>query len=141
MAYATLQEIIDRYGEDDLLMAADRDGDDEVDTAAVDRALADASAEIDTYLAARYNLPLPHTPAVLQRLCVDITLYRLAFNAVGNTEERRQRYDDAVALLVRISKGDVSLGVSTEATPPSKGNGVVISGPGRRFSRDTMEGL
>ena len=139
MAYATLQDIIDRYGEDDLLMAADRDGDDQVDTAAVDRALADASAEIGTYLAARYTLPISSVPEVLKRLCVDITLYRLAFNAVGNTEERRQRYEDAVALLVRISKGNVGLGMNTN--PPSKGNGVVISGPDRKFNRDTMEGL
>lgn len=141
MAYATLRNIIERYGEDDLLTAADRDGDDQLDSAAVDRALSDASAEIDTYLATRYALPVPYIPEILKRLCVDITLYRLAFNAVGNSEERRRRYEDAVALLVRISKGDVSLGLGVQATPRSKGSGVVINGPGRRFSRDTMEGL
>ena len=143
MPYATLKDITDRYGETDLLVAADRDGDDRVDTPAVNRAVRDASAEIDTYLAARYTLPLATPPSVLKRLCVDISLYRLAFNALGNTEERRQRYQDAVALLLRISKGDVSLGVGKDkdAKAASKGKGAVIKGPVRRFSRTAMKGL
>ena len=133
MAYATQQDIIDRYSLDELLILTDRDRDDQPDTAVVDRALDDATAEIDTYLSARYQMPLPTVPDVLLRLCVDIAIYRLSTDRAGGTEERRKRYEDATRLLVRISTGEVSLGLPT---PPKSSNGaVLVAGPGRQFKR------
>lgn len=58
MAYATRQDIIDRYGEDELIVAADHDEDGVADATVVEQGLADASDEIDAYLAGRYTLPL-----------------------------------------------------------------------------------
>lgn len=134
MPYATQQQIEDRYGQEALLLVADRDGDGVADTAVVDQALIDATAEIDTYLAARYDLPLPSTPEVLVRLCVDIVIYRLAADADVATEEKRQRYEDAVALLRRMASGEVSLGLPE---PPESSNGTVsINAQPRRFGRD-----
>ena len=46
--YATLQDLQTRFGEDALLIAADRDGDNQVDAEVVEQALEDADAEIDT---------------------------------------------------------------------------------------------
>jgi len=139
MAYATQQDMEDRYGHDALLMVADRDNDGEIDTEVVVRALSDATAEIDPYLASRYSMPLAEVPDLLVRLCVDIAFYRLSGDADTYTEEKRQRYEDTVSLLSRIASGKVSLGLATP--PPSVGGGVVISGPVRLFSRDTMGGL
>ncbi|BCS94611.1 hypothetical protein DSLASN_02430 [Desulfoluna limicola] len=136
MAYATQQDMEERYGQDALITIADRNDDGAVDSEVVERALADASAEIDPYLAKRTPLPLTEVPALLVRLCVDIAIYRLTAEADGNTEERRTRYDDAIALLKSIAAGKVSLGLATP--PPSVGGGVVLSGPSRLFSRDTM---
>lgn len=136
MSYATAQDIIDRYGEDQLLLLTDRNGDDVSDDDVIDRAVADAGAEIDTYLAAKYTLPLPTIPSVLVRLCVDIVMYRLAASADLGTDERRKRYEDAIAVLKRISKGEVSLGMPT---PPPSSNGVAfIAGPKRRFGRGNL---
>ncbi|KAB7624325.1 gp436 family protein [Alkalilimnicola sp. S0819] len=131
--YATEQDIIDRYGEEALVLAADRDGDGQADAGVVDRALADATAEVDTYLAARYALPLASTPAVLTRLTVDIAVYRLSPAADAGTDERRQRYEDATALLSRIARGGVSLGLPV---PPASSNGIAtVTGPERRYGR------
>ena len=136
MAYATAQHIIDRYSLDELLILTDRDHDDQPDTAVLDGALNDATAEIDTYLASRYQLPLVTVPDVLLRLCVDIAMYRLAADRTGGTEERRKRYEDAERLLVRISKGDVSLGIPK---PPKSSNGaVLVAGPSRQFKRGSF---
>ena len=137
MAYAGEQQIIERYGADTLLLAADRDGDGEIDSEVVRRALEDASAEIDTYLAAKYDLPLPKVPEVLARLSVDIALYRLSSTTAEGTDERRRRYEDAVKLLKRIASGEVSLGLSE---PPPSAGGVKFSGRRRRFSRPSMAG-
>lgn len=110
MAYATQTDIQARYGEDALYAVADRDGDGGLDTEAIGRALDDATAEIDSYLAARYPLPLPVVPKIATILCVDIALYRLAPD--NRTDERRQRYEDAVKLLRAISEGKANLGIT-----------------------------
>lgn len=133
MAYATQQNMIDRYGDDQLLIVADRDNDSVVDAAVIEQALLDASAEIDTYVAAKYALPLSTVPTVLTRLCVDISMYRLAADRDIATEERRKRYEDAVYLLRRIATGEVSLGIQTP--PPSSNGAVVITSQSRRFGR------
>jgi phage gp36-like protein len=75
-----------------------------IDTVVLGRALADADAEIDSYLAARYTLPLGSTPGVLTRLAADMTRYRLYDD--GMPETVRQRYEDAVSLLKRMAKGE-----------------------------------
>ena len=140
MAYATAQDIIDRYGEDALFVAADRNNDDAIDNAAVERALDDATDEINTYIGKRYTLPIATVPRVVMRLCVDITLYRLS-PGMALTEEKRQRYEDAIALLKLIAKGEVSLGLDDGSSAESAvGDAEVISNE-RQFSRRTMRGL
>ena len=137
MPYATTEQVTERYGADLVLRLTDRDGDGAADAEVLERALADAAAEIDTYLAAKYQLPLSETPAVLTRLAVDIAVYRLASEADLLTEERRQRYDDAISLLRRIAKGEASLGLESPGAPS---RAWTQSRP-RRFSRETMSGL
>ena len=138
MAYATTEQVIERYGAGTVQVLTDRDGDGAVDPVVLDRALADAAAEIDTYLAVKYDLPLfsspASPPAVLTRLAVDIAVYRLAAEADRATDERRRRYEDAVKLLERIARGEASLGPADP--PPSAASGVKISRRPRRFSRE-----
>lgn len=139
MNYCTQQNIIDRYGQDQLLLIADRNNDQVVDAAVVDQAIADASAEIDVYIAAKYELPLPEVPEVIERICIDIVMYRLASTADVMTEEKRQRYEDAIALLKLIAKGEASLGLPD---PPASSSGsVTVSSQERRFNRDSMKGV
>ncbi len=139
MPYATLQNMIDRYSNDSLLIVADRDDNGAIDIAIVDEAISDATAEIDTYVAAKYDLPLAVVPKVLTRLCIDIAMYRLSADADMATEERRLRYEDAVKLLVRISNGVVSLGLDE---PPVTTNGAAsVTSNERRFRRKSMNRL
>ncbi len=140
MPYATQQNITDRYSRDMLLLIADRDGDGIADPEVVDPAIDDASAEIDTYVGKRYELPMAAPlPEVLTRLCVDIVVYRLADGADVGTEEKRKRYEDAISLLRLIARGEVTLGVAEATT--SSSNVVESSGSNRRFNRDSMGGL
>lgn len=137
MIYATSAQVIERHGADAVLLLTDRDNDGTADPGVLDRALADASAEIDTYVAAKYDLPLSETPEVLTRLAVDIAVYRLAVTAGKRIEEYRVRYEDAVALLKRIADGKASLGL---ASPGAPSRAWTQSRP-RRFSRETMAGV
>lgn len=116
MPYASQQDLIDRFGEDELIVAADRDRDGEIDAGVVETALEDASAEIDSYLAQAYRLPLATTPRLIQRLCVDIAFHRLSPEADTATEHRRTRYDEAVSLLKKLAKREVTLGLPEAPT-------------------------
>jgi phage gp36-like protein len=140
VVYATQQDIVDRYSEAFLASLADRDGDGLVDTTAVTKALADASAEIDTYVGAAYELPLASTPAVLVQICVDIAVYKLGYApGAGADDAKSERYKAALAILRDIAKGTASLGLASETA--SVGGAVSISGPERIFTRETMKGL
>lgn len=148
MPYATADDIVDLYGAAQLAVIADRDGDGLPDQPAVDRALDEASVEIDLHIGARYPLPLPTTPPALRRIAVDIAVYRLAQGGAILTTEFRTRYDDAVATLKRIAEGRASLGLP--ADPGGAGDGgtssggpqpVVSGGPERLFTRPKMRGL
>lgn len=148
MPYVSAQDLIDRIGEDAVYVLADRDRDGALDTATIDEAAADAAAEIDAYLSTRYDVPLAPVPRVIKRLAVDMAIYRLADAAGGYTEERRKRYEDAIALLRRIASGEVGLGI------PPAGDGAddkqvdvvgdqiaAESNPPRLFTRKTQRGL
>lgn len=130
--YAGVSELLTQFGEDALLVLADRDGDGQIDVPVVERALIDASAEIDGYLAGRYELPLADRPPVLVRVCADIALYRLASDADLGTDERRQRYQDAVKFLQGVSRGQVSLGVSEKVAATAAPSLHILSAPRRR---------
>lgn len=146
MIYATRQDILDREGADALYAAADRNRDGQVDVVAVDLKLADASAEIDTFLSLRYPLPLATVPPALTRLCIDITLYRLSLSADVLTKELRQRYEDAISLLNKMSRGDVGLGIPVASEPAHaggevKGDEILITAEPRLFTRNSQRGL
>lgn len=145
MAYATSTDIIDLYGEN-ALFVADHDRDGDPDLIAVDRALASASAEIDTYIAVRYALPLAEIPAFLATVCVDIAVYRLALSHDVLSEEHRRRYDDAIAFLKRVADGKAALifassAPGTDGEPAPGPRPIVAEGPERLFSRDKMREL
>jgi len=105
--YATLQDLIDRFGEREIEQLTSRMAMDVIDNAAVTRAVADAGDEIDCYLAVRYTLPLRTVPPLVCRLTCDVARYRLYDDAA--TEEVRRRYDDAVSLLERLAAGTALL--------------------------------
>lgn len=132
MTYATQSDLTDRFGAVELAQLTDRTNGAVVDVAVLGRALADADAEIDSYLATRYTLPLASTPPMLVRLAADIARYRLFDDRT--TEAVRQRYQDAVSLLKRLASGEVRLdGAATP--PPAAGNAVAVQvrAPARVF--------
>lgn len=144
MTYAIQSDISDRYGDEALYRVADRDRNEVLDAEAIERALVDATAEVDTYLSQRYVVPLDPVPRVVVRLVVDIAFYRLAQSAEALTDEIRQRYDDAIALLLHMAKGVVGLGEGATETADGgevKGDILAPSNPERLFTRNKMRGL
>lgn len=141
MPYATVAELATRYGEDELIQLTGRAGSGMMDTAVVQRALDDADAEIDGYLASRYRLPLPTTPALLARIACDIARYRLWKDRAS--DEVRARYEDARRLLENLASCRVSLGLPAGLPPeqqPAQSLAAAKSGPAPVFGPDQMVG-
>ena len=137
MAYATKQQMIDRFGETELAQLTDKKGGQSIDDFVLGRALDDAKHEIDSYLTGRYDLPLAETPGVLVRRACDIARYFLYEDRASETV--RQRYDDAVSWLRKVSEGKADLGLDSgnaEVRPPP---GAVDSAADRAFGRDNLK--
>lgn len=140
-AYATQQDLEDRYGSAEVLLVSDRDGDGSIDAGVVSEALQDATDEIDSYLSARYDLPLATTPGILTRRCGDIAMYLMADTADSLTEERTNRYKAAISWLKDLVKGNASLGLDQEPATTPQAVAVASINSDRVFTRSSMRGL
>lgn len=136
--YTTQGELATRFGETELVSLTDRADPPSgvVDVTVVARAIADAQAEIDGYLRARYALPIQAAVPDLTRVASDVARYRLY--ADRPTEEVRRRYEDAVAHLRRISSGEVQLALDTTQAPVAVASGPQFVAPPRTFTHKTL---
>jgi len=113
-SYAVQADLEQRFGIDAVLTASDRNGKGEINVPIVNLALVDATAEIDSYLTERYDLPLTTVPTILARVCCDIAMYRMSADAGTLTEEKRTRFEDAIKWLTAVSKSVAGLGLASD---------------------------
>lgn len=113
--YATIADLVRRYGEAEIQQLTDRldPPAGAIDAVVAERALLDADAEIDAYLAARYSVPMTPAPAVIGRLACDIARFRLWEDRAS--DEVRRRYEDARRVLEAIAAGRVSFAAAAAA--------------------------
>lgn len=151
MAYASPDDMIARYPNRDLVQLTNEDPTQTtVNTASLQQALDDAAAEIDGYIESRFALPLSDPPAVLNRLSTDIAMYRLqSLRPLHDLADARKRYEDVVALLVRVARGEVTLGLAADNAEPNQAQGSVVTKAGgdaggelpqRIFDRGSLKG-
>jgi phage gp36-like protein len=140
-----------RYPNRDLVQLSNEDPTQTtVNAGVLEQALGDASAEIDGYLESRFALPLSDPPAVLARLTCDIAMYRLqTLRPLHDLADARKRYEDAVELLVRVARGEVTLGLASDNAEPAAAAGSVVTEAGgdasgelprRIFDRGSLKG-
>lgn len=140
MTYASQQDLIDRFGEEQLIELTDRAGDDAIDATVVTRALTDADSVINSYLAQRYSVPLTEVPQVLTIRACDIARYFLHEEHAPEAVQRR--YEAAIRWLRDAAVGKASIGDDdTAPAEPSTDSGPQVDAPGRLFTKTTMQGL
>jgi phage gp36-like protein len=82
MAYCTIKDLQEAYGPLRIAAWSRQDGD------TADRAISNASAEIDGYLlSGGYTVPLPGTPENLKKYCIDIAVANLIVSIGAFTQE------------------------------------------------------
>jgi len=138
MSYATKQAMIDRYSQDELIQLTDRATPPAgvINDTVLNAAIADADAEINGYLQARYALPLASTPLIISKLACEVTRYFLYDDTP--TEPVEERYKHAIKTLADISRGSVKLGLDALDKPTPTDNLIKTSGPNRTFDRGSM---
>ncbi len=127
MTYATRQDLVDRYADD----VAQRET--VLPALGVDNALADADAEIDSYLGVRYAVPVSPVSASILRIACVIARYRLLGDSA--TDVARRDYEDARAYLRDIAAGRSQLeGAAALTTSPTSQTVEMTASP-RLFAR------
>ncbi|EBD6545243.1 DUF1320 domain-containing protein [Salmonella enterica] len=114
MLYASAQDMRDRYDNlDELLM---QPGTDDLNEKKLTQALSDAGALADSYLSAKYSLPLAVVPQVLVQHCCTIAFYYLCDQQA--TDQARDRYREALTWLREVKNGGISIGVDETGSAP-----------------------
>ena len=131
MAYLTRANLEARFG---ATLIADL----ETGGAVVSDAIADASAEVDTYLASRYSLPLASVPDAIARIAAQIARYNLWRRDVVADHLAYVAYKDALKDLAKIADGSMNLGLTPLGTAIADDGGARASDNTRVFDSDTL---
>ncbi len=112
MAYATPQDLVQRFGEQEIVRLTTPGGQDldGVVTDTAEAALEDASATIDSYVRKRYRTPIDVELPEIRRVCLDLTRYDLSTgDGKQPSEETRERYKAAMDWLRDVASGKAVL--------------------------------
>jgi len=142
VAYVTQQNLIDRFGEKELIQLTDRTNlpATTIDATVVAAAIGDAEKLADSYMAKRYALPLNPVPDVLVPVVANIARYNLHSEYAEKDSAVTRNYKDAVAWLKDVASGIVQLEADGVASDQPASGQVQISAPDKVFSRDSLKG-
>lgn len=142
MAYATIEQFVEAFGQVEAVELSNLDDAEivVVRDEILDRALNDASAEMDSYFW-RYTLPFASLPQPLIGCCLDIARHRL--DRVREREDVRERYKDRLKWLELVAKGTIRLGVdeAQTAVTPQADTEVWSTTSERRYTNESLVGF
>jgi phage gp36-like protein len=117
MPYAQVSDMVARYPNRDLVQLTNENPQaTTVNTEFVTIVLSDASAEIDSYISTRFELPMSDPPAVLLPWCCRIAMYLLQqLRPIHDLQDARDRYRDIIKQLEQVRDGKLSLGLATDS--------------------------
>ncbi len=107
--YATRQDLEARFGLGEIANLEAM----QTSVNSIADSLQDAAEEIDSYIAVKYQLPLPSVPSTLKRVACNIARYRLYFQRP--TEEVENRYKAEIDFLKRVADGKAVLNILNES--------------------------
>lgn len=141
MTYATQQQMTDRYGAAQLVNLTDRAAvaTGTIDATVVARALSDADAVIDGYLAGRYSLPLISAPPLIADLAQCIAYWKLHISEPD--PKTRTDYEQAVKMLKDIATGTIRIPAAGIEPATSGASGVQVTDRERPFTAENMTGF
>jgi phage gp36-like protein len=138
--YCAKADILGEISEEELIGLTDDEQTGLVNDSRVTEAITRADDLIDSYCGQVAEVPFATIPGVIKQHSKTMVIYFLFARRSAVPENRRKDYDDALAHLKAIAKGDASLPPIT-AADVTGGNEVSISSEERIFTRDKMKGF
>lgn len=132
MSYCTQQDLIDRFGEVELIELTDEHNVGEIEATKVNRSITDIDGTIDGYLTSRFQLPLSEIPPVLVKIACHLVRYDLYDSPTADVEKR---HDDSLQSLREIRDGKLSLGINPSGSEPETNNSASMTTGGSVFNR------
>ncbi|MFN7000267.1 phage protein Gp36 family protein [Thermaurantiacus tibetensis] len=127
--YLTIEDFVARTGIDEAVRLTDEAGAGAIDARRLDAALLDAEAEVNSYLAVRYAVPLaPPAPPPVPALVFDLALARLYRGELPDGVA--QKRDAARAILKDLAAGKAVL--AGAAAPSAASPAPVVVRPAER---------
>jgi len=143
MTYATVDQLKAVIPARDLELLTDFEGDGLASDSRLTQALADATAEINGYIAkvigGRVLDPAPH---ILTVICRDLAMHRLYLNLGHEMKVYDGLRKSAIATLKDIANGATAIGDDGDGADQLTSPGVaMIDGPDRLLTRDSLKGF
>jgi len=136
--WLSIAAFVKRFTLDEVVRMTDIDGSGRIDRDLLIGALVDAQAIAEAHIASRYALPLATVPRILEMAVGDIARTRLYPR--GAPEGIADQAKAAMALLVRIQKGEATLGVPAAVLPAEAvSDAPILIAPGRRAYSDWLK--
>jgi phage gp36-like protein len=129
--YCTRLDLENRFG-DSVIAGLEYDN-----PGAVEKAIAGVSSEIDSYVGARYGLPLAEIPEVLNKHALAMVRYELD---IDPAEVIKERYQAAIAYLKSLASGKATLGIA-QVEEPAANASAEIQSAGTVFGRADSQGF
>lgn len=140
MPYATVADMIAAFSEEEILQLSNIDYPEAttINEDVVNRAIADAAAQLDSYLATRYQVPLSDpVPAIIRNYTCDVARYLLDKDRPRDEVTRRR--DLVFYYLKDLSAGKANLPGLDTNNSTNASDLVVYSSPGRTWTRETLK--
>lgn len=139
MTYASLEDLVERAGLDEIVQVADRDDDLIPDPEVIAAALQHADNLVNGYLAGRYALPLAQVPDLLRTWATAIARYHL--HRAGPPDYVTADFKDAMLALRDVQRGAISLPLAGGGEPDAGSQGDHLSSaPPAVFTPDFLRG-
>lgn len=148
MGYISQSDIEGRFPEDSnelILITTDDTTALTPDADVISNAIDDAEGICDSYVGAKYVVPLTDVPLAIKRAAVSIAVYFLYENkSTARADENiRKNYEDALAYLKDVSAGKAIIVGATGLEPTLNNDGLnsstSLSANDRMFSRSLLE--
>lgn len=131
--YCTQDDLIKRFGNDEILALSDKENDGVINVDNVALAINDATSTINGYLGGRFDLPLSTVPTVLTRICAELARFHLYDDVCP--DRVKDIHMNNIRFLEKVGKGELSLGLSDTNQSQEGDDDIVIESTGGVFGR------
>jgi len=128
VAYCAKSDLVQRFGNDELSQLTDETAAHSADDSEVTNACDEASSLIDSYLAARYGVPLSPVPTMVRKWACDIARKFVWKDRAGADSVVTLNYEAALSQLKDVAKGVAAL-PSAAGVLPSVVGGMAFTTP------------